>query len=230
VVTQDLPVNYSFNDVGQLVHLSMTKRKVGGTTTTRQMEYAFYRNGLTYGEPYTVTESIDRMQGPGSARVMMGVRSSAHYPNYWNDDLTSGAAETDPRNGVIHGTSHSPFFSGWIFNVTLFKNALTAEEIRGLYEAHAQGGQEVGCHCYDACPTGANRFFPNVQVPCSGQGACLRTSGQAFGIGRCECNPGYSGVACENHCSELSQYGCCEVDDDCPTGILCDITTKACFQ
>ncbi|CAE7853516.1 unnamed protein product, partial [Symbiodinium necroappetens] len=47
VVTQDLPVNYSFNDVGQLVHLSMTKRKVGGTTTTRQMEYAFYRNGLT---------------------------------------------------------------------------------------------------------------------------------------------------------------------------------------
>ena len=23
-------------------------------------------------------------------------------------------------------------------------------------QAHAQGGQEVGCHCYDACPTGAN--------------------------------------------------------------------------
>ena len=85
-----------------------------------------------------------------------------------------------------------------------------------MFQAHAQGGQEVGCHCYDACPTGsrvgaddisnlwrwklcsfssqppaasspawtvasgANRFFPNVQVPCSGQ------AGTSCGLPRCQ--------------------------------------------
>eukprot|EP00434_Breviolum_minutum_P001669 symbB.v1.2.001476.t1/scaffold48.1/size388161/9 len=184
LATQDIHPGFDFNDVGQIVHIALTKRKVGGSSTTRVMEYSFYRNGLTYGEPYTVTEPINRMNGPGNVRVIMGVRSSAHYPVPATDP---GPNDIDPRNNVIHGITHSPFFEGWIYNVTLFKNALTAEEVRGLFEAHAQGGQEVGCHCFDACPTGANRFFPNVQVPCSGQGACLRTSGQAFAWGRCEC-------------------------------------------
>jgi len=227
LATQDIHPGFDFNDVGQIVHIALTKRKVGGSSTTRVMEYSFYRNGLTYGEPYTVTEPINRMNGPGNVRVIMGVRSSAHYPVPATDP---GPNDIDPRNNVIHGITHSPFFEGWIYNVTLFKNALTAEEVRGLFEAHAQGGQEVGCHCFDACPTGANRFFPNVQVPCSGQGACLRTSGQAFAWGRCECNPGYSGSACESHCSDLSVYGCCEVDDDCPVGITCNLVTRACSE
>ncbi|CAJ1382713.1 unnamed protein product [Effrenium voratum] len=227
LATQDLTVNYTFNDVGSIVHIAMTKQKVGGDSTHRLMQYALYRNGMTYGMPYTVREPVNRMNGVGSTRVVLGVRSSAHYPVPATDP---GPTDPDPRNGVIHGFSHSPFFEGWIYNVTLFKNALTAEEVRGLYEAHAQGGQEVGCHCFDACPTGGNRFFPNVQVPCSGQGACLRTSGQAFARGRCECNPGYSGDACQHHCSDLSTYGCCEVDDDCPVGHMCDLVTHACYE
>lgn len=227
LITRDIHPNYTFNDVGQVVHIALTKQKVGGTSTQRLIQYSLYRNGLTYGEPYSVWEPINRMNGPNTVRVVLGVRSSAHYPV---PAEAPGPLDIDPRKDVIHGVSHSPFFEGWIYNVTLFKNALVAEEVRGLYEVHAQGGQEVGCHCYDACPTGANRFFPNVQVPCSGQGACLRTSGQAFSFGRCECHPGYSGSACEHHCSELSIYGCCEVDDDCPTGIVCNLASHACSE
>jgi len=96
--------------------------------------------------------------------------------------------------------------------------------VRGVYK-----GQELGCHCYDACPVGFNRFFPNVPVPCSGQGVCRRDpSGVPMSDGFCECQPGYSGQACQDHCSELSPTGCCEVDDDCPEGTTCNSDTKAC--
>lgn len=33
-------------------------------------------------------------------------------------------------------------------------------------------------------------------------------------------NPGYSGNACQNHCSELSSYGCCEA---------CHLCIEACM-
>eukprot|EP00930_Biecheleria_cincta_P003993 TRINITY_DN10489_c0_g1_i1.p1 TRINITY_DN10489_c0_g1~~TRINITY_DN10489_c0_g1_i1.p1 ORF type:complete len:2442 (+),score=348.99 TRINITY_DN10489_c0_g1_i1:330-7655(+) len=221
--TQELSANITQSDVGQMVHVVMTKkRKALDTINNRRLlEISLYRNGLPYGDPYTVWESLGRLDAPNTSRIVAGLRSSAHEPEPGPDD-------PDPREGVIHGKTHSPFFEGYIYNITLLKNALTAEEVRGLYEVHANNGQELACHCFDACPRGANRFFPDVMVPCSGQGACLRTTGLADAPGTCHCNQGFSGDACENHCSDLSIYGCCEVDDDCPAGVLCNQATKAC--
>jgi len=222
------------DDVGQLVHVVMTKKRkaLDAAKKMRLLEISFYRNGIAYGDPYSVWEPVGRMDLPNTARIVAGIRSSAHEPEpgYCDPDplMRTKPCDPDPRTDVIHGKTHSPFFEGWIYNITLLKNALTAEEVRGLYEVHANNGQEIACHCADACPTGSNRFFPDVQVPCSGQGACLRTWGLANDQGTCHCNQGFSGMACQDHCSNLSIYGCCEVDDDCPKDVFCDQATKAC--
>lgn len=130
--------------------------------------------------------------------------------------------------------SHSAFFHGTILRASLIKGTLLAEEVRGLYQVKLGTGRELGCHCYQACPVGSNKFFPSVPIPCSGQGACLRSlSGEPFKPGKCECLPGYSGNACQFHCSEISEVGCCTVDDDCPysetgTQLYCNLETHGC--
>jgi hypothetical protein len=130
-----------------------------------------------------------------------------------------------------HSLTHSPYFWGKIYNVTLIQNALSPEEVMGLYAAHRSLGAELGCHCYDACPVGFNRFNKTVPVPCSGQGICLRNAvGQPLGPGTCQCLPGFSGKDCSQHCSDLSQYGCCKIDDDCPSWSFCNTAEQACHN
>uniref|UniRef100_A0A7S1S3X6 EGF-like domain-containing protein n=1 Tax=Alexandrium catenella TaxID=2925 RepID=A0A7S1S3X6_ALECA len=208
-------------DLGGLAHVVVTFQTISRPSQdTREVEIAFFRNGFRYGDPYRRIEPFNRLRQSNTTRAIFGVRSSAH-------DVQPG--NQDPRQGVIHGSTHSPFFEGHIHNVTIIKNALTPEEVLGLYEVNQKGGEEKGCHCYDACPTGFNRFFPGYPVPCSGQGVCRRFfRAVSMAPGRCDCNPGYSGEACQFHCSELSQYGCCEMDDDCPEGSFCIQSTKAC--
>jgi len=210
--------NYQ-EDVGSKVHIVLTMGKAGGGDSNRRLtEYMLYRNGVQYGEPYRIWAPAERLVGLNTTRFVFGVRSSAH--------AVENAAD-DPREGVRHGYTHDPFFEGRIYNMSIVSAVLSPEEVRGVYEVHTTGGTELGCHCYDACPTGSNRFFPGVPVPCSGQGVCLRMQWGPT-AGRCQCQPGYSGPACEDHCSELSSYGCCEVDDDCPELFHCNPTTKAC--
>eukprot|EP00933_Yihiella_yeosuensis_P034051 TRINITY_DN27603_c0_g1_i1.p1 TRINITY_DN27603_c0_g1~~TRINITY_DN27603_c0_g1_i1.p1 ORF type:complete len:931 (-),score=103.66 TRINITY_DN27603_c0_g1_i1:52-2475(-) len=224
LMTKDIRTNFS-SDVGQQLHFAVTIRRIRKGPGFRDIEIAMYRNGMAYGDPYVMTEPAGRMDGPNKTRIVVGIRSSAHaLPQ------NASAPEKDPRYGVTNGFTHSPYYYGHIMNLTLLKNALSAEEVRGIYNVHANGGQELGCHCYDACPTGANRFFPDVQVPCSGQGACRRKAGIAFEPGVCVCSAGYSGDACQNHCSTLSKWGCCEEDDDCPYGVVCNKETKACSE
>ena len=55
-------------------------------------------------------------------------------------------------------------------------------------------------------------------------------SGEPFAAGSCRCLPGYSGPACQYHCSELSETGCCTIDDDCPLGKSCNPDTMACMD
>jgi len=206
-------------DVGAVVHLAATFRKVEGPPDQNpRTEVMLYRNGVAYGQSYVRSAPASRFSGHNATRLIMGVRSTIY---------ANASMDLSQINGV-HGDTHPPYFEGKVHNVTILQNALNAEEVRGLFNM-VKGGQELGCHCFNACPWGSNRFFPLTYVPCSGQGVCLRSpTGAAFSQGRCECLPGYSGAACEFHCSTLSTYGCCEVDDDCPKDFTCDQATKAC--
>jgi len=200
--------------------LVITFKTVWKTKYQRALEISLFRNGIPYGEPYTVVVPVDRLIGLNKTRLVIGTRGS----------IFANASADPSQVAGIHGLSHSPYYAGRVYNVTVIRNALTQEEIQGLYST-TQGGQELGCHCFDACKLGHNRFFPTVPVPCSGQGACLRNpTGLPLGPGVCHCLPGYSGEACEHHCSDLSKFGCCEVDDDCPTNIPCNNQSKACFD
>lgn len=212
-------------DVGTEVHIAMTFETVLDLPdgVHRYTKVALYRNGAVYGTPYLVQAPIDRLTAANQTRLVFGVRSSAHTSR-WNG--------TDPREGSVLADAHSPFFEGQIRKLSIIRNALTSEEVYGLFETKF-GAAERGCHCYDACPAGSNRLFPDVPVPCSGQGVCLRNSDSsslATATGYCKCNLGFSGDACQSHCSDLSVYGCCEADDDCPSGVECNHTTKACTQ
>jgi len=218
--TQELGGGYYEEDIGTPTNIVLTfQQQSSGNVRRPFTEMTLYRNGVQYGDSYVVQGHRDRLTQAGQMRLVAGVRSSAF-------------ADPDTANSPVgsHSTTHSPFLTGKIYNITVIKNTLNAEEVRGLYFNHL-GGQELGCHCFDACPAGSNRFFPDVPVPCSGQGACLRGPlGIPFAPGVCHCLPGYSGEACESHCSLLSTYGCCEVDDDCPYGVDCNATTKACSE
>jgi len=216
--TEDLEGGIFPEDVGTMCHIMVTVSKV----SPEGREMALYRNGIPYGTKYVSEGRFDRLKVPNATRLVVGVRSSAHA----NSSLLGTA--NDPRLGVRNGVTHSPYFEGKVHNVTLLRNALNPEEVRGMYMMRVRGDFELGCHCADACPAGSNRFFPNVPVPCSGQGVCLRDGKESMSPGICMCQPGYSGPACESHCSVLSRFGCCEVDDDCPDNIACNPTTKAC--
>jgi len=221
------------------VHFALTFETVVSTPTTRSTRITIYRNGEVFGEPYVRVQPFDRLTKPNETRIVIGVRSSAHDvedANLWPPSESrlhgsfkeSTTAESWPSEDdtVKHGSSHSSYFDGYVRDVSLIRTAIGPEELRGVYLE-----RQLGCHCYDACPTGVNRFFPEVQVPCSGQGVCRRPDdGRPLGIGYCECLQGYSGQNCQDHCSELSSIGCCEVDDDCPADVSCNQDTKACGE
>jgi len=219
IFTHDMDGGAYKEDEGNEAHIAVTFKKVfAQDPKKRRTEISFYRNGLPYGVAYQKEVDPGRLSEPNQTRLVVGVRSTI---------FANASADLNKIAGV-HSLSHSPYFWGKIYNVTLLQNALSPEEVAGLYQV-VRGGEELGCHCYDACPYGFNRFNRNVPVPCSGQGACLRNKdGIPLGPGRCECLPGYSGDNCEKHCSELSVWGCCEIDDDCPKDNYCDRKTKAC--
>jgi hypothetical protein len=236
VFTKDLEAEPGVfaEDIGTVAHFVITFARIGGTPQMRQTEIAVYRNGVPYGKPYVRTVPSNRLSAVNQTRMVFGVRSTAHDELSVDEDgnrlmnWSLDPSKPNARDNVVHGDTHSPFFDGSVYNVTLIKNALTPEEVRGLYDVvTVPNGKELGCHCYDACPAGSNRFFPDVPVPCSGQGVCARNPGEIMGNGNCRCTQGYSGPACEDHCSQnsssLTTWGCCQVEDDCPVGLGCDI-------
>lgn len=223
---------YDVSGYPSMTHIVLTFQKVAESQGVATTEIIMYRNGFQYGRSYQVQGDPSRLALPNKTRLVFGVRSTAHITTRRRRVATG---TPDPAENVLHGRTHSPFFDGMIHNVTLIKNALSSEEVRALYRIVKYGGQEAGCHCFDACPTGRNRFFPDVPVPCSGQGACIRDRTQvsyaSWGPGKCVCMRGYSGANCQTHCSDLSpEIGCCETDDDCPLGQACDWRTKACMS
>jgi hypothetical protein len=219
VFTQDVGGGAFKQDQGNPAHIVLTWQKVWTDNPgMHRTQLRFYRNGLPYGEPYEKEVPAGRLTYVNNTRMVFGVRSSIF------------ANETFDFNSIagVHSLTHSPYFWGKIYNVTLLRNALQPEEVAGLYNV-VKGGTELGCHCFDACPYGFNRFNRSVPVPCSGQGTCLRNEeGIPMASGKCVCLPGYSGDNCQDHCSELSIWGCCEIDDDCPHAHWCDRSTKAC--
>ncbi len=214
------------NEVGEVVQIVVTFDRLGNV--------ALYRNGERYGSTYTSLPPIKWASSFSDTRLVFGLRSSALYEqgrlgenhpmnNYPESDI--GIDESNP------GDPRSPYFHGTIHRAAIIKGALLKEEVRGLYKVREGTGKELGCHCYDACPVGSNRFFPHVPVPCSGAGACRRhATGAAFAKGTCDCLPGYSGEACQYHCSEISETGCCHTTDDCPLTKKCHIASKACID
>ncbi|CAD7974698.1 unnamed protein product [Amoebophrya sp. A25] len=206
--------------VGQMVHIV--------TTFDREGNIALFRNGEAYGNLYTRAPAVTWAQGFDDTRLVFGVRTTSfaqnrgHISGEFEESNLGTSADMDPRSAFFHGTIH---------RASIIKGALLTEEVRGLYM-----GVELGCHCFDACPVGSTRFFPHVPVPCSGHGACRRSpDGKPFAPGSCDCLPGYSGNACQFHCSEISETGCCDGDDDCPCDksnaadcARCDLQTKAC--
>ncbi|CAE8651212.1 unnamed protein product [Polarella glacialis] len=80
ILTKDVVRPSYVTDVGRLVQVVLTTRKVAQDKTTRTFEVAIYKNGMPYGDPYIRTVPLDRMHGPHSTRIVMGVRSSAHEP------------------------------------------------------------------------------------------------------------------------------------------------------
>jgi len=238
IVTEDLglPADYRFD---AWTHWAISFETAEAEGLNRKMAVKFYKDGLPVADRvYTVP--VTRLARPNQTRIVLGIRSSAHAvptANSWppsTSGLDPSLREASvpslgqwpaPNDAVKHGASHSPFFEGSLRRVSLIKNALSPEEVRGLYL-----GLELGCHCFDACPTGANLHFPGVQVPCSGQGVCRRyNDGLALGAGFCDCMPGYHGANCERHCADAPSEGCCEEDDDCPPGTTCNRATKACL-
>lgn len=245
VFSEDVNGGAFKQDEGNAAHIVVTFRKVFAENPeyNRRMEIAFYRNGIPYGKAYQKETHKGRLSRKLETRLVVGVRSTIFANETYPDDLstiscpgTHKLCTVASANLAFHSLTHSPFFWGSIYNVTLIENALSPEEVAGLYHV-TRGGEELGCHCYDACPVGRNRFNQDVDVPCSGQGACLRNeSGIPLGDGKCACLPGFSGTDskgrpnCEQHCSELSPIGCCEIDDDCPPEHVCEKSTKACTK
>lgn len=216
-------------DLETMVHLAVTFRTVRFDVkeNTRLLEMKMYRNGLGYGTAWRQSTTFDRLSQPNQTRIVIGVRST----NFSWPYVAPPAGQFDPTKNTMHGWTHNPYFEGKVYNVTLIKNALSDEEVRGLYEVHAvAGGRELQCHCFDACPVGFNKWNRSVPVPCSGSGACRRILGSNR-EGYCDCAPGYSGIACGTHCTEIPPYySCCEVDDDCQVNTSCDSATKACRE
>ena len=180
-----------------------------------------YRNGVAYGTSYAApTIPWDTNE----VRLVFGVRSSAFVG-------ASSATETALMGSSLVGkqvSTLSPYFSGSIKSVALFSQELLEEEVWGLYES-ASGKRERSCLCYDACPVGSNRMYPGLDVPCSGQGVCRRQFDSVTGLpdgGYCQCSPGFSGEACDVHCSNSG--GCCSVDDDCREAEYCDAEGHIC--
>eukprot|EP00929_Paragymnodinium_shiwhaense_P086222 TRINITY_DN4674_c0_g2_i1.p1 TRINITY_DN4674_c0_g2~~TRINITY_DN4674_c0_g2_i1.p1 ORF type:complete len:2877 (+),score=580.25 TRINITY_DN4674_c0_g2_i1:257-8887(+) len=234
IFTKDLYGGVYDEDIGTRAHFVMTFQKVKEAAGVRTTRIAVFRNGVPYGEPYEMSAPADRLRQPNTTRMVIGVRSSAHYDSGRGLPFDPTNMTPDVTQNVIHGDTHNPFFEGGVYNMTLIKNALTPEEVRGLYEAvTTEDGQELGCHCYDACPTGFNRFFPTVPVPCSGQGVCVRDKIIEFN-GHCICTQGFSGDNCEDHCSvnssRLTTWGCCQDHDDCPNYTHCNAESYACIE
>jgi len=237
IMTRDLgePADFEFE---VWTHWVMTFQTVGAEGLNRLTQVNMYKNGQPYGPSQTMSQPIARLSLPNQTRLVFGARSSAHdkpNANAWPPiqsgldpnlkEYTYAESWPDPRDLVKHGASHSAHFEGMLRRVGIIKNALSPEEVRGLYL-----DLELGCHCYDACPTGSNRHHPGVQVPCSGQGICRRyPDGKPFQPGYCQCLPGFFGDNCENHCSLPPSVGCCEANDDCPPSFRCDAATKRCL-
>eukprot|EP00397_Hematodinium_sp_SG-2012_P000265 GEMP01000265.1.p1 GENE.GEMP01000265.1~~GEMP01000265.1.p1 ORF type:complete len:2395 (+),score=414.98 GEMP01000265.1:1046-7186(+) len=212
VRTASPPSTATLQDVGEEVQIVATFRE----DRNGMAMISLYRNGEQYGMEYISGDSVSW----DNARLIFGVRSSLF------------ATRTDDLKDVgMHSDTHSAFFEGTIHSATLIKGYLAAEEVHGLFLVPKGLGKELGCHCYDACPVGSSRFYPGVPVPCSGQGACLRSpTGEHFSKGSCLCIPGYSGDACQYHCSEISASGCCLSDNDCREGTSCDAdATQTCI-
>jgi hypothetical protein len=208
------PVNgpTAFDDISNLVHV---------VATFSDTNVTIYRNGQLFGSSYSApTIPWDMVE---DVRLVFGVRSSAFVNN---SDVSNLMGYNLP------GTKYSyldPFFSGEIKSLTLFSRELIREEVYGLYLAGISGTRERGCHCYDACPVGRNRLYPDVDVPCSGQGVCRRAYDSSTGLpttGICECTPGFFGENCDKHCS--LNGGCCSVDDDCQNTFVCDSAKYTC--
>ena len=204
------PVDY--DETSNLVHI---------VVTFSDDKVRIYRNGVLFGTPYTTTPLA--WNSVSEVRLVFGVRSSA-FVNA-SDATILNLMGTGPGDQI---STLSPYFSGQIKSVALYSQALSHEEIEGLYLTPT-GTRERGCHCYDACPVGRNRFFTDMDVPCSGQGVCTRRYHPITGIpttGVCVCSPGFSGANCATHCSNSG--GCCSLDDDCPMGTSCDTTANRC--
>ena len=208
-----------FDEISNLVQI---------VATFSDSQVTIFRNGVQFGSSYP-SQNIPWDMAE-DVRLVVGVRSSAFV-----DANASTVAE------LVGGSSHftgnedagalSPFFQGQIQSATLFSRALLPEEIQGLYLSATQNGtKERGCLCYDACPTGSNHHYPNVSVPCSGQGVCKRQYDSITGLptpGVCSCSPGFSGDNCATHCSQNG--GCCSIDDDCPLNSYCDPSSNSCL-
>jgi hypothetical protein len=209
------PVNgpTGYDDSSDIVHI---------VATFSDTDIRLYRNGVPFGSSYAApTIAWDMVE---DVRLVFGVRSSAFADP--NNDLSALMGYGKPGSKLSY---LSPFYSGQIQSITLISRALLAEEVLGLYEAGKLNLRERGCLCYDACPVGRNKYFPDVDVPCSGQGVCRRAYDPVTGLpknGYCRCSHGFFGDNCENHCSSFG--GCCSVDDDCPTTMTCNVSEYRC--
>ena len=198
----------SFDDISSLVHV---------VATFNDTMVVMYRNGVQFGSACT-TNTI-RWDMVEDVRLVVGVRSSAFVNTTDFSSIMGG-----PRISYL-----DPYFSGQIKSAALISRALLPEEVRGLYLAGITGAREQGCLCYDSCPVGRNRLYPDVDVPCSGQGVCRRAYDELTGMpttGVCECNLGFFGANCQEHCS--LNGGCCSLDDDCPSTMACDTGKYTC--
>jgi len=188
-----------------------------------------FRNGVQYGSTYQSATAMIDWASIQDIRLVFGVTSTA-----FAGGATPGAINTLLGSPPKQAFNLNPYLSGTINSVTLLSQELSEEEAMGLYNAKSDYTKERACHCYDSCPVGRNKYFASgpdaVDVPCSGQGVCLRQYDPVKGIpnpGICRCSPGFSGPACETHCSDPSK-GCCTDDDDCPTNMVCNNTLNYC--
>jgi hypothetical protein len=214
--TEEVNGSLSFDEISNLVQL---------VATFSDNQITLYRNGVIFGSPYSTNPiAWDMVE---DVRLVLGVRSSA-FVNANQSGIDNLMGSFLPGNRV---STLSPFFHGQIQSATLFSRTLLPEEVQGLYLSATLGVRERGCLCYDSCPTGTNYHYPDVSVPCSGQGVCLRQYDPSTGLpiaGQCRCSPGFSGINCAIHCSQNG--GCCSVDDDCPLNRYCDPSTYSCVM